>query len=608
LIEAMPEQETFMSTRIAQFTTFFAITLFFAVWSAHVALPDAGGAGSGVSDACTARLVYEFSKSAAEGADEQYKKLDEPDWAKLTYRSIYKTAWGIRDEKSLEKYLSELTWQVEYARKRAAKAGNLTPEQAKKNHEAAAKRYKELEQQHQARITKRDALGWDIGVLKSDIAILDGKLSAAPAPKPGATEDEAKIKKYEAVITSTQTKIQGLTGTDDIDEARKRVADPNFKNFSSPEIKQAKITDSRAGSLEEMRAAEGALNKAIEDARKETQETLSEYSVASRALTKLQSSTPSDANAALREQRVTKQKQMQEKIAEKERVAKQKPQPEDVDNAFRAEISAREQADNTKDLRAMEADLKQVEPWINARLARNKTEQRMKDAQSDYLKAITLKDSKLGKAREDLSVLQSWISGQRAGLQGREQAEEYWRTVAEIKSRARIAYTLMESDLSSLDCFGDVKNFLDDIRARRGKVEAIKIGTPVTKAPPRVASTPRRSKPRPAKKPRPTAKKPAATPTANFSGEWNSSEGRMTLDQSGISVSGTYAWAGGKITGGVVTGNTMKFKWMQTNNRAGTGKFTMLSGGQSFNGEWVYTHPASEAGKGGRWTGNKISK
>lgn len=87
----------------------------------------------------------------------------------------------------------------------------------------------------------------------------------------------------------------------------------------------------------------------------------------------------------------------------------------------------------------------------------------------------------------------------------------------------------------------------------------------------------------------PPVKKPE--PTADFTGEWEGEGGHMVLTQSGTSVKGKYKWMDGTLEG-TVTGRVLKFKWSQPrNDRYGTGEFTMSSGGNSFSGTHVYTHP-----------------
>lgn len=94
----------------------------------------------------------------------------------------------------------------------------------------------------------------------------------------------------------------------------------------------------------------------------------------------------------------------------------------------------------------------------------------------------------------------------------------------------------------------------------------------------------------------------------DYTGEWSTSEAsHMVLRQSGNHVEGEYNYAGGKITG-TVKGNVLDFKWVQTNDRAGVGKFYMTSDGNNFGGKWDYTQPPEAAGKGKGWTGTRIKK
>lgn len=101
---------------------------------------------------------------------------------------------------------------------------------------------------------------------------------------------------------------------------------------------------------------------------------------------------------------------------------------------------------------------------------------------------------------------------------------------------------------------------------------------------------------------------PKVEKDANFSGEWDTSAGRMTLTQSGNGVKGKYTWMQGTIEG-TVKGNKMTFKWSQPrNDRYGTGVFTMSKGGNSFSGDHVYTHPADAAKLDPKpWNGTRVS-
>ncbi|MBR5091313.1 MAG: Ig-like domain-containing protein [Ruminiclostridium sp.] len=79
---------------------------------------------------------------------------------------------------------------------------------------------------------------------------------------------------------------------------------------------------------------------------------------------------------------------------------------------------------------------------------------------------------------------------------------------------------------------------------------------------------------------------------ANYSwtGTWETNWNDMTLTQSGSTVTGSYAYKGGKISG-TVSGNTLTGTWTQTNAK-GKFKFVMSSDGKSFSGSYGYNDSA----------------
>ena len=87
-----------------------------------------------------------------------------------------------------------------------------------------------------------------------------------------------------------------------------------------------------------------------------------------------------------------------------------------------------------------------------------------------------------------------------------------------------------------------------------------------------------------------------------WSGEWDTEQwGKMTLQQNGNKVTGSYEWDGGKIAG-TVSGNMLKGTWSesptyQPENDAGDFEFTLSPDGNSFTGRWRY-------GSGGDWDGD----
>jgi hypothetical protein len=91
-----------------------------------------------------------------------------------------------------------------------------------------------------------------------------------------------------------------------------------------------------------------------------------------------------------------------------------------------------------------------------------------------------------------------------------------------------------------------------------------------------------------------------------WNGSWDSDFGTLKLTTSGSSVSGTYDYLGGKVTG-TVSGNTLTGTWSEQDtyqppNDAGDLQFTFNSDG-SFSGQWRY----GSSGDWSAWNGTCAS-
>src|SRR5688500_8111443 len=93
---------------------------------------------------------------------------------------------------------------------------------------------------------------------------------------------------------------------------------------------------------------------------------------------------------------------------------------------------------------------------------------------------------------------------------------------------------------------------------------------------------------------------------ATWTGRWAdlSFGGEFHLTQNGTSVTGTYSFCNGSITG-TVTGNTLNGTWNQADpgcNPTGWFPFTLNAAGSEFSGVWGYpeTPPSTPAGT---WSG-----
>src|SRR5579883_282912 len=94
-----------------------------------------------------------------------------------------------------------------------------------------------------------------------------------------------------------------------------------------------------------------------------------------------------------------------------------------------------------------------------------------------------------------------------------------------------------------------------------------------------------------------------ASSAANFTGQWNTDFGPMSLTQTGASVTGTYPNFNGTISG-TVTGNVLNANWSD-NTGTGTLRFTQSVDGNSFTGTW--TRLTGSGNPGGTWNGTRVS-
>ena len=85
--------------------------------------------------------------------------------------------------------------------------------------------------------------------------------------------------------------------------------------------------------------------------------------------------------------------------------------------------------------------------------------------------------------------------------------------------------------------------------------------------------------------------------TADFSGEWESTWGSMTLEQEDGEVTGTYDYSNGEIEG-TVEDNVLEFEWDEGGGYTGDGYFVMSSDCEHFDGQW---RDGNSQGWAGSW-------
>lgn len=91
----------------------------------------------------------------------------------------------------------------------------------------------------------------------------------------------------------------------------------------------------------------------------------------------------------------------------------------------------------------------------------------------------------------------------------------------------------------------------------------------------------------------------------NWTGEWNTNWGVMSITQSGSVIRGAYTHDHGKLEG-TASGRTITGRWSEAPsyagpNDAGPIKFTLAADGKSFSGTWNY-----DGGGGGSWSGTRL--
>src|SRR5262245_50471254 len=88
-----------------------------------------------------------------------------------------------------------------------------------------------------------------------------------------------------------------------------------------------------------------------------------------------------------------------------------------------------------------------------------------------------------------------------------------------------------------------------------------------------------------------------------FTGAWHSTFGKLTLEQSGDVVLGRYAHKGGTVRGDL-SGNVLRGGWSEPEHgKEGTLELTLDRSGNTFRGTWAYT--VGDKG-GGEWTGVRL--
>ncbi len=112
----------------------------------------------------------------------------------------------------------------------------------------------------------------------------------------------------------------------------------------------------------------------------------------------------------------------------------------------------------------------------------------------------------------------------------------------------------------------------------------------------------------------PAAQGASANATGQIAGKWKTSEGELTLNQSGNQISGSYSNDGGEIVG-AMNGNVLEGYWIENgssercasakNGRYHWGRIRWTFDGNKLAGVWSYCDKPLPAG-GANWTGERI--
>ena len=100
-----------------------------------------------------------------------------------------------------------------------------------------------------------------------------------------------------------------------------------------------------------------------------------------------------------------------------------------------------------------------------------------------------------------------------------------------------------------------------------------------------------------------------ASAPATFGGHWNANADNvaysLSLRQKGSGVSGSYQGNDGSVgkINGKVSGNVLRFAWVQTDGNQGSGKFVLSGDGQSFAGSYSFSNNPDAVD--GAWNGTR---
>jgi hypothetical protein len=426
------------------------------------------------SDPCSVRVNYDQAQVAAAAADAAFKKLKEPDWSKLPkgYETYFDPAGQdpllmVDRDKRVEALLKKLKDDL---KKQKGALGNLTQAQAQANLITAKDREKTLKQQYDLKlieISKLDAallkLDQDLTALKQDPDMpTDERMQTIVILQEFLQKKEAEVKE---LVSKKDEQL-------DIDVAQFRVNNPAFKDFVSEEVTSARRELGRAQSAgihDEVVKAEEALNKVIEDARQRAKDALAAMDQATKQLKQYQPAQELMIQKAEKEQEIEQTKKKHQDLE------KQKPTIKDLTTAHNQVLDAEGQLDAikaaTKAGPEREVLIKSIEPWFNALRKRDEADNKLEQAKQDYAKAIEAKNKLLNREKARFDEEQARIARTQTSLKGQAKDQAYYQKLSQMTLHARATYELILLNLVDLDCFGDIRNFMEDLKQRMKKLD-----------------------------------------------------------------------------------------------------------------------------------------
>jgi hypothetical protein len=431
------------------------------------------------SDPCSVRANFDQAQAAADAADAAFKKLKEPDWSKLPkgYEKKFDPAGQdplsmvVDRDKRVEALLKKLKDDL---KKHTDALGNLTQAQAQANLTTAKAQEKALKQQYDLKLKEISKLDAALIKLGQDLAALEQN-SDMPTDEKIQT-----IVTLQEFLQKKETEVKELVSKNDeqidIDVAQFRVNNPTFKDFVSEEITSARRELGRAQSAgihDEVVKAEEALNKAIEDARQKAKGALAARDATVKQLRQYQ-----PAQDLLIQKAETEHEIEQTKMKRQD-LEKQKPTVKDLTTAHNQVLEAEGQLDAakaatkaaTKPGPELEALIKSIEPWFNALRKRDEADNKLEQAKQDYGKALEAKNKLLDKDKARFDEEQARIARTQTSLKGQAKDQAYYQKLSQTTLHARATYELILLNLVDLDCFGDVRKFMDDLKQRMKKLD-----------------------------------------------------------------------------------------------------------------------------------------